>query len=141
MEITQTLLPGVGMRYDMTTARGVPLSVVVHREGQADLHVRDRDDPDDVRFSLALGEDEVDSLAEVLGAARIALHAGSPYAGHPLGATKARTLTGCSIVAVVRDDDVIAAPGPDTRLEAGDSLVAVGSAAGLDQLRVRLQPS
>ncbi|HET8866813.1 MAG TPA: TrkA C-terminal domain-containing protein [Agrococcus sp.] len=160
MEITQTLLPGVGMRYDMTTARGVPLSVVVHREGQADLHVRDRDDPDDVRFSLALGEDEVDALAEVLGAARIAeglldvtreipglesariaLHAGSPYAGHPLGATKARTLTGCSIVAVVRDDDVIAAPGPDTRLEAGDSLVAVGSAAGLDQLRVRLQPS
>lgn len=159
MEITQTLLPGVGMRYDMTTTRGVPLSLVVHREGQADLCVLDRQDPDDVRLSLSLDEDEVDALVELLGAARIAegmldvtreipgLHSarltiepGSPFAGHPLGHTKARTLTGCSIVAIVRDDDVIAAPGPEAPLAAGDSLVVVGSATGIDQLRVRLQP-
>ncbi|SDS01728.1 cation:proton antiporter regulatory subunit [Agrococcus carbonis] len=160
MQITQTLLPGVGMRYDMTTARGVPLSVVVHREGQADLCVLDRDDPDDVRLQLALNEDEVDALAELLGAARIAeglldvtraipgletarlaIEPGSPFAGHPLGSTRARTLTGCSIVAIVRGDDVVAAPGPDERLEAGDVLVVVGSATGIDQLRVRLQPA
>lgn len=159
MEITQTLLPGVGMRYDMTTTRGVPLSLVVHREGQADLCVLSRDDPDDVRLALSLDEEEVDALVEVLGAARIAegmldvtraipglhsarlsIEAGSPFAGHPLGSTKARTLTGCSIVAIVRDDDVIAAPGPEALLAAGDSLVVVGSATGIDQLRVRLQP-
>ena len=56
MEITQTLLPGVGMRYDMTTTRGVPLSLVVHREGQADLCVLSRDDPDDVRLALSLDD-------------------------------------------------------------------------------------
>jgi TrkA domain protein len=160
VQITQTLLPGVGMRYDMTTAKGVPLSVVVHREGQADLCVLGRDDPDDVRLQLALNEDEVDALAELLGAARIAeglldvtraipgletarlgIEPGSPFAGHPLGSTRARTLTGCSIVAIVRGDDVVAAPGPEERLEAGDLLVVVGSATGIDQLRVRLQPA
>ncbi|MGM1029026.1 MAG: cation:proton antiporter regulatory subunit [Actinomycetota bacterium] len=159
MEITQTLLPGVGMRYDMTTTRGVPLSIVVHREGQADLCVLGREDPDDVRLALSLDEDEVDALAELLGAARIAegmldvtreipglesarisIEEGSPFAGRPLGSTKARTLTGCSIVAIVRGNDVLAAPGPAEPLAGGDTLVVVGSAAGIDQLRVRLQP-
>lgn len=159
VEITQTLLPGVGMRYDMRTTKGVPLSIVVHREGQADLCVLSREDPDDVRLELSLNEDEVDALAELLGAARIAegmldvtreipglesarlaIEPGSPFAGHPLGSTKARTLTGCSIVAIVRGDDVLAAPGPEEPLAAGDTLVVVGSATGIDQLRVRLQP-
>jgi TrkA domain protein len=160
VNITQTLLPGVGMRYDMTTTRGVPLSIVVHREGQADVCVLSRDDPDSVRVQLSLDEDEVDALAELLGAARIAegmldvtreipgLHSarlsidpGSPFAGHPLGSTKARTLTGCSIVAIVREHEVLAAPGPSEPLAVGDSLVVVGSPAGIEQLRVRLQPA
>lgn len=160
VEITQTLLPGIGVRYDMTTVKGVPLSVVVHREGQADLYVRGKEDPDDVRLALALDEDEVDALAELLGAARIAdgmldvtreipglesarlsIEPGSPFAGHPLGSTKARTLTGCSIVAIVREDEVLAAPGPEDALAAGDTLVVVGSASGIGQLRVRLQPA
>lgn len=159
MDITQTLLPGVGVRYDMTTTRGVPLSIVVHREGRADVCVLDRSDPDDVRVQLSLDEDEVDALAELLGAARIAegmldvtreipglesarlaIQEGSPFAGHPLGHTKARTLTGCSIVAIVRDEEVLAAPGPDEPLATGDTLVVVGSATGIEQLRVRLQP-
>ena len=72
VQITQTLLPGVGMRYDMMTAKGVPVSIVVHRDGQADLGVLDRQDPDDVRFEVSLTEDEVDAVAGLLGAARIA---------------------------------------------------------------------
>jgi len=158
VEITQTLLPGVGMRYDMTTTRGVPLSIVVHREGQAEVCVLGRDDPDDVRVALSLDEDEVDALAELLGAARIAdgmldvtreipglesarlsIEPGSAFAGHPLGSTKARTLTGCSIVAIVRGDDVIAAPTPADTLLVDDSLVAIGSSEGLAALRERLQ--
>jgi TrkA domain protein len=148
------------MRYDMVTTKGVPVSIVVHRDGQADLCVLDRQDPDDVRFEVSLTEDEVDAVAELLGAARIAdgmldvtreipglasarlsIEPGSPFAGHPLGSTKARTLTGCSIVAIVRKDEVLAAPGPEEPLAAGDTLVVVGSASGIDQLRIRLQPA
>ncbi|MFC7431509.1 MULTISPECIES: cation:proton antiporter regulatory subunit [unclassified Agrococcus] len=157
MDITQTLLPGVGVRYDMTTRKGVPVSVVVHREGPADLCVSSKHDPDDVRLALHLDEEEIDALTDVLGAhritqsmadvtraipgletARLLVDAGSPFVGRPLGDTRARTLTGCSIVAVVRADDVIAAPTPAEPLLAGDSLVAIGSAQGLAQLRARL---
>ena len=64
--------------------------------------------------------------------------AGSPFAGRPLGETRARTLTGCSIVAIVRDADVVPSPGPEDELRAGDVLVAIGSRAGLEQLDRRL---
>jgi TrkA domain protein len=74
-----------------------------------------------------------------LETARLLVDAGSPFVGRPLGDTRARTLTGCSIVAVVRADDVIAAPTPAEVLLAGDSLVAIGSTDGLSQLRTRLQ--
>jgi TrkA domain protein len=58
----------------------------------------------------------------------------SNYAGRPLGATKARSRTGASIVAIVRDKQVIASPTPHDLIEAGDSLVAVGTRQGLDTL-------
>lgn len=158
VNITQTLLPGVGVRYDMTTRKGVPVSVVVHREGPADLCVSSKDDPDDVRVALTLAEDEIDALTDVLGAhritesmadltreipglesARLSIEERTPFVGKPLGDTRARTLTGCSIVAIVRSDDVIAAPTPEDILHADDVLVAIGSKEGLDQLRRHLR--
>ena len=52
----------------------------------------------------------------------------------PSGDTRARTLTGCSIVAIVRDADVVPSPAPADQLRAGDVLVAIGSSDGLEQL-------
>ncbi|WP_116450496.1 cation:proton antiporter regulatory subunit [Blastococcus litoris] len=157
MELEETLLPGVGVRYQMTTRSGEVLGVVVQREGGAEFAVYDRRDPDRARGVFRLSAEEADALAEVLGAprltqrfadlsrevpglesARFTVPPGSPFAGRTLGDTKARTLTGCSVVAIVRGDDVIPSPTPDDELRAGDVLVAIGSAAGLEQLDRRL---
>lgn len=46
----------------------------------------------------------------------------------------ARTRTGCSIVAVVRDDNIVTSPEPHEVLHAGDVLVVIGSQQGLEQL-------
>jgi len=42
-------------------------------------------------------------------------------------------------VAVVRGDDAIPAPGPDQRLETGDTLVVVGTPRGIEDLVVILR--
>ncbi len=157
MDLEETLLPGVGVRYELTTRAGQLLGIVVRREGGAEVSVYDRRDPDRARSLLRLSPEEADALAEVLGAprltqrfadlskevpglesGRIPLPAGSPFAGRPLGETRARTLTGCSIVAIVRDADVVPSPGPADELRAGDVLVAIGSRTGLEQLDRRL---
>jgi TrkA domain protein len=66
------------------------------------------------------------------------LPADSPYAGGVLGDTKARTRTSTSIVAIVRGAEVIPSPGPEAPLYAGDTIVAVGTRAGLDALAALL---
>jgi TrkA domain protein len=45
VELQDTLLPGVGVRYELTARSGERLGVVVQREGGAELAVSDRHDP------------------------------------------------------------------------------------------------
>ncbi|MGH3742320.1 MAG: cation:proton antiporter regulatory subunit, partial [Micromonosporaceae bacterium] len=61
---------------------------------------------------------------------QIPITADSPYAEKTLGDTRARTRTGASIVAVVRNGQVHASPRPDFRFEQGDVVVVVGTDEG-----------
>jgi TrkA domain protein len=61
----------------------------------------------------------------------------SRFAGRPLGETEARTRTGASIVAVVREGEAIVSPRPDFVFHAGDLVVVVGTdeaAAGVARI-------
>lgn len=154
MDVTETLLPGVGMRYEFVTATGTRLGVIVRRAGQVEMVVYDRDDPDACTPVMTLTRAEADTVAELLGAPRIAerfadltrevpglvaaqlsLRGDSAFVGRPLGDTRLRTLTGASVVAVVRDSDVVAAPHPDEVLRADDVLVVMGTDEGIDAAR------
>lgn len=63
---------------------------------------------------------------------QIAIPASSLYVNRPLGDTKARTRTGASIVAVLRNGEVNVSPAPSFRFAAGDVVVVVGTRHGLD---------
>jgi TrkA domain protein len=152
MDIQETSLPGVGLRHDFTTRAGRQLGVVTHRTGRRDLLVYDRNDPDACQEVIQLTDQEADALADLLGAARLVEHLGalqrieglaidwlpirpgSPYAGRAIADTQARSRTGVSIVAILRGDGAIPAPAPDAGLQAGDTLVVVGTAAGIKEL-------
>jgi len=153
MDIQQTALPGVGLRHDFTTRAGRQLGVVTHRSGRRDLLLYDRADPDACQEVVQLTDEEADALAELLGAARIVeglpalqqqveglaidwlpIRPGSPYAGRTIADTQARTRTGVSIVAVLRDATAVPAPAPDFQFQPGDTLVVVGTAPGVKSL-------
>lgn len=157
-EVNETRLPGLGVRYDFVTARGSRIGVVHHRTGRRELLLYEPDDPDTCRSVVALDEDDSRTLAEILGGARVEerlaelkqwveglaidwlpVVAGTPYVGGTIGETGARTRTGTSIVALLRDEEAIPAPGPDERLEAGDTLVVVGTPRGIEDLAVLLR--
>jgi len=149
MDVERTSLPGIGLRHVFTTRRGRQLGVVSHHTGRRDLVIYDKEDPDTCVVSVALSDEEANALAELLGTGRVVerlseLHRqveglvtdqipiapGSPYAGRTLGDTQTRTRTGASIVAVVRDGQVIASPRPDFVFSADDVVVAVGTDEG-----------
>jgi TrkA domain protein len=146
-------LPGIGVRHDINTEAGRRLSVINFRDGGRELAISDEDDPDRAEETVALTDDEATALSEVLGGSliltqmaglrdqlaglhmeQIPVRADSAFVGRPLGDTKARTRTRCSIVAIVRDDGVLPSPSPADVFDAGDSLIVVGTREGLDKL-------
>lgn len=154
MEVTEILLPGVGVLYEFASSAGDRVGVVAKRDGDFDLVRYTRADPDAATTLLTLTRDEADTLAEILGAPRIVerfadltreipglssgtvdVPMGSRFDGQPLGETRCRSLTGASIVAVVRGEQVIASPAPSEVLYGGDSLVVVGTTSGITGLR------
>lgn len=153
VRVEKSDLPGIGVRHDLVTARGRRIGVVTFRDGKRELSIFGLEDPDDCIVSIPITDPESSTLAELLGASvvlsklteltdeaaglfteHLLIPSDSKYAGRPLGDTKARTRTGVSIVAVVRNKNVIASPTPDYPLEAGDALIAVGTRRGLDSL-------
>lgn len=151
MDVTEVLLPGVGLRYEFTNHRGDRVGVVARRTGDFELVVYEGRDPDEARSVLEFNTEEADAVAEILGAPRIAerfadltkevpglaagqveVRAGSPFDGRPLGDTRARTRTGASIVAMVRGEEVIASPTPQSFLLGGDILVVIGTHEGIE---------
>jgi TrkA domain protein len=150
-EVTETLLPGLGVRHDFTTSDGEQVAVLVLRSGRREFVVYDPGDPDRARATLRLDNDDARTLAELLGATQVSqaltelqqiegiaidwlnVDAGSACAGRTIGDAALRTRTGVSIVAIIRDggQSTVPAPGPDEALRAGDVAVAVGTPEGL----------
>lgn len=150
MEVKEVLLPGVGLRYEFENHDGDRIGVVARRNGDFEVVLYAAADPDQAREVFRLTEEEADALAQILGAPRIVerfadltkevpgldagqvkIVAGSGFVDRPLGETRARTRTGASIVAIVRDEQVLASPGPSEVLHAGDVLVVIGTEDGI----------
>lgn len=158
--VNEVRLPGIGVRYEFVTENGARVGVIHHRTGEREIVLYEADDPDTCHDLLRLGADDSRTLAELLGVSQVAkelaeleqdveglaidrlpLGATSPYAGRTVGDTGARTRTGVSIVAVLRDAAAFPAPGPEFALEAGDVLVVVGTPRGIEELAVLLRTS
>jgi Trk K+ transport system NAD-binding subunit len=58
--------------------------------------------------------------------------------GKTLGEVDVRAETGCTVVAVERNGDVLTDVGPDLRVEHGDELVIAGTDAGTNEFRRKL---
>jgi TrkA domain protein len=151
-EIREVKLPGVGVRYEFETAEGKRIGVISHRTGLREIYVSRSDDPDEFKRVLGMSPDDSRTLAELLGATRVAqqladlqqrieglvidwlpVRADSAYAERPLGDTQLRSRTGVSVVAIVRGEDAVPAPGVEEPLKPGDYLVVVGTARGVEQ--------
>jgi TrkA domain protein len=151
VNVEVTPLPGIGVRKDFALRDGRRIGVVTHRDGKLELIVSKADDPDACQVELPMTHDEAGALANLLGAPQLVAHLreehrdlpgihtrqipvneGTPFDGRPLGETGLRTRTGVSVVAVMRAGEAHPSPPPEYILTAGDLLVVVGTAEGLD---------
>jgi len=151
-EIHEVKLPGVGVRYEFETGEGNRIGVISHRSGMREIYASRSDDPDEFKRILGLSPDDARTLAELLGATRVAeqlaelqqrieglvidwlpVRQDSPYIESTIGDAQLRSRTGVSVVAIVRGDEAVPAPGPEAVMRSGDYLVVVGTARGVEQ--------
>jgi TrkA domain protein len=156
--VKEVPLPGIGVRYEFETQDGGRVGVVHHRSGVREVVLFERDDPDTSRDLLRLGPEDSRTLAELLGVSqvskelaeleqdveglavdRLPLGSASPFAGGTIGDTGARSRTGVSIVAILRDGSALPAPGPEAEILGGDVLLVVGTPRGIEELAVLLR--
>lgn len=152
-DIDETPLPGVGVRHDFPTRSGERIGVVTHRTGRRDLLVYSAADPDACREAIELTAEESATLSALLAPGRlrpgrgparhpvdglavdwVGVPAGSPFEGRSIAAAGVRSVTGVSIVAVLRQGRAFPSPRPEFTLRAGDTAVVVGTAEGIDAL-------
>jgi TrkA domain protein len=150
VEVFETPLPGVGVRYDFETDDGERLGVVVRRDGRRDLLLYSHDDPDACSNVVTLDAEESAALVELFGGSKVTerlaelrfaveglaiewvtMPAGGGLTGRTIGDGRIRTETAASVVAVIRGDRSIPGPGPDFQLEGGDVVLLMGSAAAV----------
>lgn len=143
--IEETPLPGVGVRYSFDTETGERLSVLHHHSGRHQLFMGDVEDPDASRLLCELTDSDSQILAELLGASQVVreidrlqqsvaglaiewipVSSDSRLAGQTIGELDIRSTTGVTVVAALREGQALAVPGPDFRIESGDTVVVVG---------------
>ncbi|NKX55225.1 cation:proton antiporter regulatory subunit [Arthrobacter mobilis] len=151
MDVQETPLPGIGIRREIVLGNGRRVGLVIQRDGQTELIISKVDDPDACLASIPLSIEEAATLGSLLGGPQLVAQLaeehsnlpgvstrqflvtdGTPFAGRPLGDTRMRTRTGASVVAMLREGQVLPSPSPNDVIEPGDLLVVVGTPDGLD---------
>lgn len=149
VSIQETVLPGVGVRHDFNTEASDHIGVLHHHSGRMDLLIYDRFDPDSCGQSLALTEEEADTLGQLLGASQVVKSMSNlqqSIGGLSIdwirivdawmcAETEIKNLdlarTGVLIVAVIRNGETTPIPAGTFRLQSGDTVVVIGTPAGI----------
>src|SRR5512132_3577718 len=148
VDLQETRLPGVGVKYAFRLAQGGRVAVILHNDGQREIYYYVRSPDDDPTAVIELHDDEARQLGAVLGGAyerpkiveELELALGelsiewvpvpddSPAIGRSLAEAALRAKTGITIIAILREPEPVSGAQPNDVIQQGDTLVAVGKA-------------
>ena len=155
VDLRETRLPGVGVKYTLRLAQGGRLAVILHVDGQREIYYYARATDDEPSAVIELHDDEARQLGAVIGGAyerpRIVeelemalgeLHIEwipvpdtSPAIGLTLAECGLRARTGVTVIAILREPESVSGAQPGDFIKEGDTLVAVGKAGQFGEFR------
>jgi TrkA domain protein len=155
VDLKETRLPGVGVKWSMTTARGSRVTVIQHNDGDREVYIHRRARDEDPAVVLELHDDEARQLGALLGGAYerpkivedlemalgefqiewIKVPSGSWVHGRTLSDVALRKRTGVTVIAILRESESIAGAQPDDIILEGDTIVVVGKAGQFGAVR------
>ena len=153
IDLRETRLPGIGIRYSFVTADGTSVAVIQHNDGLREVYVRGRRDDEPTTFRLH--DDEARQVGALLGGAYerprivedlelalgelqiewIRVPDDSPSIGKTLAECAFRSLANITVIAILREPEPISVASPDDVIQLGDTLVTVGRAGDYPAFR------
>ena len=158
--IREAALPGVGRKFQVETANGDRLVIVIHDDGTRELYHFTRKNPDRVASVVTLEDAEARQIAGIIGgltyvpkalpSAEIVLDdlllewytipPDSACVGRTIRDLEVRTATGASIVSIIEPDRVKRLnPEADTVLNEGATLILAGDRRTIKNLKQLLE--
>ena len=153
LELKETRLPGVGVKWTMTPAAGSRITVIQHNDGDREVYVHRRRSDEEPAVVLELHDDEARQLGALLGGAYerpkiveelemalgefqiewIKVPNDSWVNGRTLADCGFRKRTGVTVIAILRESESIAGAQPEDVILDGDTIVVVGKAGPVRQ--------
>jgi TrkA domain protein len=147
-ELSETRLPGVGVKFTMRLESGARLAIIQRNDGMREVYVYRRADDEEPDAVVRLGDEEARQLGAVIGGVVerpkfvedlemalgelsiewIDVPEASPAIGKSLAECAFRARTGVTIIAILRGEETVSGAQPDDVIRAGDKLVTVGKA-------------
>jgi TrkA domain protein len=148
VDLRETRLPGVGVKYGFQLDGGGRLSIILHNDGTRELYYFRRPADEEPRAVIRLDDDEARQLGAVIGGVYerpkiveelemalgelliewVAVPAESPAIGHTLAECGFRARTGITVIAILREPEPVSGAQPSDVIQSGDTLVTVGKA-------------
>jgi len=155
VDLRETRLPGVGVKYTLRTSQGGRLAVILHNDGQREIYHYERATDDEPSAVIELHDDEARQLGAVIGGAYerpriveelemalgelqiewIRVPDDSPAIGKTLAECGLRAKTGVTVIAILREPESISGAQPGDVIQRDDRLVAVGKAGQFAEFR------
>jgi TrkA domain protein len=146
IDLRETRLPGIGVKYSLALAHGGRLAVILHNEGLREIYYFAHGDDEEPRAVIKLEDDEARQLGAVIGGAYerpkivedlemafgelaiewVPVPDTSPAIGKTLAECAFRAKTGITIIAILREPDPVTGAQPHDVIQEGDVLVTVG---------------
>ncbi|MGH3081691.1 MAG: cation:proton antiporter regulatory subunit [Gaiellaceae bacterium] len=158
IDLRETRLPGVGVKYGFRLDDGGRISLIQHNDGKRELYVFQRSTDEAPSAVITLDDDEARQLGAVLGGAYerpkiveelemalgelqiewVRVPDSSPWIGKSLAEAGFRAQTGVTVIAILREPEPISGAQPQDVVQRGDTLVTVAKAGQYPEFRRRL---
>jgi TrkA domain protein len=141
VDLRETRLPGVGVKYGFRLDNGGRLAIVLHNDGLREVYYFRHELDDEPRAVISLDDDEARQLGAVIGGAYerpkivedlemalgelliewVAVPDTSPVIGKTLAECGFRAKTGITVIAILREPEPVSGAQPNDVIERDDT--------------------